>query len=108
MALLTAQAITVAGTPPTFVAAAAGGDTCRPHGVLVVKNGGAGSVTVTAVVPGNLVTGDAYPDKAYTVAAGAEAWIPILREYRDPSTGVAAFAYSGVTSVTVAHVDVDA
>lgn len=108
MALLTPRAVTVAGTAPGFVPANAGGDTCYPRGVLIVKNGGAGSITVTAVVPGNLVTGDAYPDKAYSVAAGAEAWIPVLREYRDPADGLAHFTYSGVTSVNVAHVDVDA
>jgi hypothetical protein len=70
---------------------------------LVVKNASAGAVTVTMVTPGNLPTGDAYPDRAYTVAAGAEAWIPVLSEYRN-TAGVAAVTFSATASVTVASI----
>jgi len=78
-------------------------DTAQVGSTLVVKNGSAGAVTVTMVTPGNLPTGDAYPDKAYTVAAGAEAWIPVLSEYRN-TAGVAAVTFSAVASVTAASI----
>ena len=106
MAALATQVITVAGLTPTFVAAAAGGDTA-PVGdreFLVVQNGSGAPVTVTLATPGNLATGDAYPDKAYSVAAGAETWIPLPAVYRDPTDGRAHITYSAAASVTVAVV----
>jgi len=105
MALIATQSITVAGTAPTFAAAAAG-DTARvgEHMALVVKNGAGASITATITVPGNLPTGDAYPDKAYTVPAGGEQWIPLLDQYADPTTGQAAIAYSSTTTITRAVV----
>jgi hypothetical protein len=107
MALISTHAVVVAGTAPTF-AAAASGDTARVGDglVLVVKNDDVSSKTVTITVPGTLPTGDAYPDKVYTVNASAEAWIPLLDEYGDPDTGQAAIAYSATTSVTRAVVRV--
>jgi hypothetical protein len=56
------------------------------------------------VTPGTLGTGDAYPDKAYTVTAGSEAWIPVLEDYRN-TAGVAAVTFSSVTSVTAAAIN---
>jgi hypothetical protein len=103
MALIPTQALVVAGTAPTY-AAAASGDTARVglHMYLIVKNASGSPVTVTLAVPGNLPTGDAYPDKAYTVAATTgERWIPLLKEYGDVSiSGQVAITYSGTTSVT--------
>lgn len=93
----------LAGTAPTFAAPALS-DTAPVGTVLIVKNASAGAVTVTLVTPGNLPTGDAYPDKAYTVAAGTEAWLPVRSEYRDPVTNVAVVTFSAVTSVTAAAV----
>ena len=101
MALITSYSPTVAGTAPTFSGAAAG-DTaeCGEGMVLIVKNTGA-SMTTTVATPGNLPTGDVYPDKVYTVAATTgEQWIPLLNDYRDPATGFAALTYSTTTSVT--------
>ena len=92
----------LAGTPPTFAAPLAS-DTVQVGSTLIVKNGSGASITVTLVTPGTLPTGDAYPDRAYTVAAGAEAWIPVLVEYRN-SAGVAAVTFSSVTSVTAASI----
>lgn len=103
VALITTFSPAVAGTPPTYGAAAAG-DTVRPGTTLVVKNGSASSITATLVTPGNLRTGDAYPDKQYTVAAGAEAWIPVLSDYADPTDGLARVNWSATTSVTRAAV----
>jgi hypothetical protein len=92
----------IAGTPPTFAAPSAS-DTAQIGTTLIVKNGSGASITVTMTTPGTLGTGDAYPDKAYTVTAGAEAWIPVLADYRN-TAGVAAVTFSAVTSVTAATV----
>lgn len=108
MAEITAFRPVVAGGKPTF-AAAAGGDTarCGAGYVLVVRNANAASRTVTITVPGNLETGDAYPDKTYTVAAlTGEEWIPLLAVYRDSSDQLAHIAYSSTTDVTRALIKV--
>lgn len=102
MAIANFSVPVLAGTPPTYTAPAAS-DTVQVGSTLIVKNGSAGSITVTLVTPGNLPTGDAYPDKAYTVAAGAEAWIPVLSEYRN-TAGVAAVTFSATASVTAASI----
>lgn len=91
----------VAGTAPTFAAPLAS-DTAPVGSVLVVKNGSGSSINVTLSTPATLATGDAYPDRVVAVPAGAERWIPVLEEYRDPTTGLAAVAFSSVTSVMVA------
>lgn len=103
MALIATHIVSVAGTPPTFAAAAAG-DTVNTDATLVVKNASVSSITVTVTTPGNLATGDAFPDKEYTVAAGTEAWIPMLSAYKDPTDGKAHVAYSALPSVTRAAV----
>lgn len=110
MAHITTHHVSISGSAPTF-AAAASGDTAdtRSGEVLEVRNGDDEAITVTLVVPGNLVTGDAYPDKVYTVpaAVGAvlgERRIPLLREYADPSDGLAHITWSATTSVTRAVV----
>lgn len=103
MAALSTQKLVDAGTPPTFGAAGAsdtaevgnGGNT-----FLVVKNGSAGSVNVTIVVPGNTTYGQANPDPVIAVAAGAEKWIPLRKEYAD-----AAVAGVGRCTVTTSAQD---
>lgn len=105
MALIPSYSPTVAGTPPAPTAAAASdtadcGEPTRPN-VLIVKNASGSPITVTIVTPGTLPSGDAYPDKAYTVpATTGEQWIPLLPDYKDPTTGFAAVNYSATTSVT--------
>lgn len=82
--------------------AAAAGDTAEAGDRvwLHVKNGSGGALTVTIVVPGNLQTGDAYPDKAYAVPSG-ETWVlPLLPLYADPTDGLAHITYSTTTTVT--------
>lgn len=99
-----AQRITISATPPTFAAPAAS-DTAPIGSTLIVKNASAGVVTVTLVTPGNLPTGDAYPDKAYTVAAGAEAWIPVLELYSPGGLFAGApVTFSATASVTAAAI----
>lgn len=102
MAIANSSVPVLAGTPPTFATPAAS-ETAQVGSTLIVKNASAGSITVTMVTPGNLPTGDAYPDRAYTVAAGAEAWIPVLSEYRN-TAGVASVTFSATASVTVASI----
>lgn len=107
MADLTVQQLALAGVTPTFGAAAAGGDTFTNSGrtFLVVKNGGASSVDVTAnsVTPCNQGFDH---DQAIAVAAGAEKWIgPFPKTRFNDATGKVGVTYSGVTSVTVAAVE---
>lgn len=92
----------IAGTPPVY-ATPASSDTVQIGSTLVVKNGSGASITVTMVTPGSLPTGDAYPDKAYTVEAAGEAWIPVLPEYRN-TAGVAAVTFSATASVTATSI----
>jgi hypothetical protein len=106
MALINTHVVSLAGTAPTFATAVAG-DTARVGTglTLIVKNASGSPITVTMVTPGNLDTGDAKPDKVYTVAAtNGEQWIPLLESYADPVTGNAAITYSATTSVTRAVV----
>lgn len=103
MAIATQTLPSIAGTPPAFAAPAVA-DTVEIGTILIVKNGGGASVTVTFVTPATLPTGDAYPDKAYTVPAAGERWIPVLADYRSPA-GVADVTFSTVASVTVAAVN---
>lgn len=102
MAIANYSVPVLAGTAPTFATPSAS-DTVQVGSTLIVKNGSGASITVTLTTPGTLPTGDAYPDKAYTVTAGAEAWIPVLSDYRN-SAGVAAVTFSAVTSVTAASI----
>lgn len=103
MAALPTQVPPLAGLAVDFDAASGGGDTCLTGAgvLLLVKNGDAGSHTVTLVTPGT-VNGLAIADRAIPVAAGAMEAIPVTSDYRNPSTGVANITYDGVTSVEVA------
>lgn len=106
MALIATQSTSVAGTAPTFAAAAAG-DTARvgAHMTLIVKNASGAPITVTLTPPSTLPTGSAYPPKVYTVpATNGEQWIPLLEVYADPATGQASVSYSATASVTRAVV----
>lgn len=106
MALIPTQTLSVAGTAPTF-AAAASGDTCRvgAHLTLIVKNTAGSSMTVTITPPVTLPTGAAWPAKVYTVGATTgEQWIPLLDVFADPTTQQASITYSSTTNVTRAVV----
>lgn len=104
MALLNHQAPKLSGTAITYAAADAAGDTLghTTSGVLRVKNGSAGAVTVTVVTPGNTKYGQADPDIPVSVAAGAEVAIgPFPNSLA--VDGVVSVTYSAVASVTVAY-----
>lgn len=109
MATLSYQRAAISGTALTMASAAGGGDKVRPSqsGLVLVTNGGVGSITVTVAVPGNTRYGGAEPDVAVSVAAGASKLIgPFPNDLADPSDGLVALTYSGVTSVTVAAIAV--
>jgi hypothetical protein len=102
MAILTVRPVPHGGLNLTHVAASAGGDQAATgSGLLLhVKNGDSASHTVTLVTP-QTEDGLAVADRAVTVAAGADSYIPLLDLYRNPDTGLASITYDGVTSVTV-------
>lgn len=104
MATLSYSQIAIAGTLKATTAASAGGDKVAPNdrGFLEVANGGGSSITVTIAVPGNTKYGQAAPDVAVAVANGTTRRIgPFPADLADPSDGLVAITYSGVTSVTV-------
>lgn len=97
--------VTIAGTAPTFAAAAAGdtaevGAGCK----LIVKNGAGASMTVTVAVPGKTVNQIDAPDTVYTVPATGESWIPLYDFYADPTDGLAHLTWSSTATVTRAVV----
>lgn len=108
MALISTFTPSTVGTAPTFAAAAAG-DTARPgkHAMLIVKNTNAATRDITIKYPGTLLSGDAIPDKVYTIAATTgELWIPLLEVYADPATsGQVVITYTATTNVTRAVVN---
>jgi hypothetical protein len=109
MATLTTQTITRAGTGPTYAAATGGGDAMQvgQDMFLHVKNASGGNITVTIAIPAGA---SGYPNAAYTSTAvvvplttGDRMIGPIVAPlYQDPTTGLATITYSGVTSLTVA------
>lgn len=105
MATLPAQQIVVTGLSPNFVAAAAGGDAANPDDRthLRVKNASAASINVVLTVPGSTY-GQPNPDVTIAVAAGGDVAIALPSAIADPSTGLVAWTYSAVASVTVALV----
>jgi hypothetical protein len=110
MATLTSQVITRAGVVVTPVAAAGGGD-AMPVGsgmMLEVTNGGGSSITVTLVVPAarTFEPNVAITSPVITVVNGTTRWIgPVdAQTFADPVTGLCTITYSGVTTVTVAAV----
>lgn len=106
MALITTFNMTPAGTAPTMGAAAAS-DTAEvgSHLFLLVENTNGATRTVTLTTPGSLYTGDAVPDKVYTVAiTTGRLMIPLLPQYADPVTNTVAIAWEATAGVTRAVV----
>lgn len=102
MALLTAQAPAITGTAPSYTQVNST-DTVRftnTPKVLIVKNGGGGSINVTVVVPGSTF-GQANPDVVVAVPAAGERWIGPL-DSKMAVNGVITINYSGTTTVTAA------
>jgi len=107
MALLSKYVPSPTGaTGITYAAAAGGGDTVANPGpgcIFIVKNGSASPITVTFAVPGSHANGVAKADLALVVAATSERCVVLGNEYAG-SNGLCAITYSGVTTLTVAAV----
>lgn len=116
MSLRTKQTLSVStGAAPTFTAATVS-DTMAPESRVwvVYRSVHTASHTVTVITPGTDPFGQAYPDKAYTLAAGtgagnivpSEIWIPLIKEFQDPTTGLVTITVdSSATGVTLAVVE---
>lgn len=108
MATLTYKQPVIGGTDPAFAAASGGGDKVAPNdrGYIHVKNGGGSPITVTIDVPGNTKYGLANPDPTISVPAttGERIIGPFPADLANPSDGLVAITYSGVTSVTIAAI----
>lgn len=107
MAVLTVLAVAQAGVGPTYVAAGAGGDTFANNGntMLHVKNASGGALTVTVDSQKTCDQGFDH-DVVVSVPAGSERMIgpfPVSRFGRTASV-----SYSGVTSLTVAAIQLSA
>jgi hypothetical protein len=104
MALLATQGVTFAGVQPSLAAATGGGDSFTPANnlFLYVNNGGGSSITVTVVTP-QTTRGQAIADLSVSVVNGTARFIRISPSdfFADPTTGLGAITYSGVTTVTV-------
>lgn len=110
MANLSTQRISRAGLGPTYAAATGGGDKFAPGGktFLHVKNGSGGAQTVTIVTPGSAAENVSIGDVAVSVPAAGERMIGPLPGslFANPAdSGLGAITYSGVTSLTVAIVE---
>lgn len=110
MAALTTQKVTLAGTTPTYVAASAGGDTFvpGPHVFLHFKNTSGSSYNITIPTPNTLI-GLAVADAIVTITASSERMIGPFpaQHFADPADGRVDVTYTGVTSLTVAVLELD-
>lgn len=90
MADLATYQMPTSGALPSFVAAAASDSAEVGSGrdtFAVYRNTTASPVTVTVVLDRTLDSGDAYPNKEFTLAATTgELWIPLIKDYADPDT----------------------
>jgi hypothetical protein len=108
MALLTRQSASdLTGATITFSAATVTtGDTLvggqSVH--LLVNNASGSPITLTLTTPETVEGSLAVADRAITVTNGTIREIPVPSRYNDPTTGLATFICSAVTSVTVAAV----
>ena len=108
MATLSVQTIVLGGTAPSYAAAGAGGDEFVNSGreFLHIKNGGVGSIDVT--INSQRPCDQGYDhDVVVAVGAGAEKMIgPFPKSRFDDANGKVQITYSGVSSVTVAVLQV--
>lgn len=111
MATLSTQVVTRAGIVPSYAAAAGGGDAMAVGSgmFLHIKNGGGASITVSLAIPSGASgwSNVAYGVTAVSVANASEKMIGPVQApiYADPTTGLCTITYTGVTSVTVAAIN---
>lgn len=108
MAQMAVQKIVDSGTFPTLSAANSEDQAVIGNGqnsFLLIKNGSGASITATFAVPFAVNdNGDAIPAHVVTVAAGAEATVPLRKSYDYQDGTGAHVTYSAVTTVTSALV----
>jgi len=113
-AVLTTQVFPHNGAAITYTTSGAGGlatsgntTPCGQDLALLVKNGSGGTLTVTFTIPAG-ITVDGLPlvsTYAPTITTGGDAVYPLPpARYQDPTTGLATFALSSVTTVSVATI----
>jgi hypothetical protein len=107
MALLNTQQMNSAGVALTLAPAAAGGDTAdigNGRTFLWYKNGSGAAITVTLTTPGTVDSDLAVADRTVSVPAAGDRLIgPLNPAVYGP---IVSISYSGVTSLTVAAVNV--
>lgn len=107
MSTLSVQKIALTGLAPSYDAAAAGGDEFVNSGrvFIHVKNGGGSSVDVT--VDSQTPCSQGYDhDAVVAVGAGAEKMIgPFPKDRFNDTSGKVQVTYSGVSSVTIAAIE---
>lgn len=111
MATLTTQVINRAGLGPTYAAATGGGDAMAVGSgmFLHIKNAGGSAITVTLNIPAARVyeanVAITSPVISVPSTTGERMIGPVdAGTFADPVTGLCSLTYSGVTSVTVAAV----
>ena len=104
MATLTRRTTAEAGTSAAMSAADVAGDKVlyATGAKLLVHNGDSSSITVTVASEVADSLGITGADNVVTVGAGELAVIPLSTVYKKSSDGLVAWAYSAVTTVTVA------
>ena len=103
MAVLTPTAVPAAGLAIALVAANSSDNVAATDNMwLHVKNGGAGSITVSISDTGSTPAGNAGTVVAQTITAGAERLIALSTRNNAAATGLTTITYSGVTTVTAA------
>lgn len=103
MALITATAITAAGTAPTLAAVNTTDTVVADDGTwLHVNNASGGAITVTISDGGSTPGGNPASVTARSVPAGTARLFPLSSKFNDPTTGVTTLTYSSATSVTAA------
>lgn len=117
MALLTLQTPAETGTTLTYASCTGGGDTFANNGkvYLHVKNGSGGSIDVTIVKTASTSINDPIygiltkASAVVAVGAGAEKMIGPFKPdafNATAGTGIVSITYSGVTSLTIAAIQV--
>lgn len=104
MATLPLQQVSTTGLNANFSNAGAGGDVFTNTGrqIIEIVNGGGSDIVLTIVTPGTY-KGKGIADDANTVPAGGRRhYGPFDPEIYNNASGQVALAYSAVTSVTVA------
>lgn len=104
MATLTTQQATSAGTIPTVVSAADGGDLVRPGSILRISNANAATsvVTLTSANPAT-VDGNAVANKTISIPTTQVRYVYVNDFYRNKATG-----FATVTCVPFASVSIEA